>query len=172
MSPQEVCWGVQPHLPLQILTTNFCGITPQVNKRNTPRVYSAPSIFMFGRLWLHLYLLVSHQKAQDYVAFHISFLDIVCPSSYLRLNKILQDFTSYADIYLHCFHFVLHSSSKGSNSSLNTSLPSPGAWPYSASDNSFSNVHSTSGTRVTHFCPFASAFLSGGLLQRKLAFIS
>lgn len=36
----------------------------------------------------------------------------------------------------------------GSNSSLNTSLPSPGAWPYSASDNSFTNVHSTSGTQA------------------------
>lgn len=36
----------------------------------------------------------------------------------------------------------------GSNSSLNTSLPSPGAWPYSASDNSFTNVHSTSGMRA------------------------
>ncbi|XP_047215458.1 trinucleotide repeat-containing gene 6B protein-like [Girardinichthys multiradiatus] len=31
----------------------------------------------------------------------------------------------------------------GPNPSLNTSLPSPGAWPYSASDNSLSNAHST-----------------------------
>ncbi|XP_041857981.1 trinucleotide repeat-containing gene 6B protein-like [Melanotaenia boesemani] len=31
----------------------------------------------------------------------------------------------------------------GPNPSLNTSLPSPGAWPYSASDSSLSNAHST-----------------------------
>ncbi|XP_034045510.1 trinucleotide repeat-containing gene 6B protein-like isoform X2 [Thalassophryne amazonica] len=31
----------------------------------------------------------------------------------------------------------------GPNSSLNTSLPSPGAWPYSASDSPLSNAHST-----------------------------
>ncbi|XP_029446091.1 trinucleotide repeat-containing gene 6B protein [Rhinatrema bivittatum] len=41
-------------------------------------------------------------------------------------------------------HQLLRDNSTGSNSSLNTSLPSPGAWPYSASDNSFTNVHSTS----------------------------
>ncbi|XP_007454054.1 PREDICTED: trinucleotide repeat-containing gene 6B protein isoform X4 [Lipotes vexillifer] len=41
-------------------------------------------------------------------------------------------------------HQLLRDNTTGSNSSLNTSLPSPGAWPYSASDNSFSNVHSTS----------------------------
>lgn len=57
-------------------------------------------------------------------------------------------------VFLILFYFVI-----GSNSSLNTSLPSPGAWPYSASDNSFTNVHSTSGmwasiislNRPTHF---------------------
>ncbi|ELW64452.1 Trinucleotide repeat-containing 6B protein [Tupaia chinensis] len=42
-------------------------------------------------------------------------------------------------------HHLLRDNTTGSNSSLNTSLPSPGAWPYSASDNSFTNVHSTSG---------------------------
>ncbi|XP_010766896.1 trinucleotide repeat-containing gene 6B protein-like, partial [Notothenia coriiceps] len=31
----------------------------------------------------------------------------------------------------------------GPNPSLNTSLPSPGAWPYSASDSPLSNAHST-----------------------------
>ncbi|XP_044841333.1 trinucleotide repeat-containing gene 6B protein isoform X1 [Mauremys mutica] len=41
-------------------------------------------------------------------------------------------------------HQLLRDNTTGSNSSLNTSLPSPGAWPYSASDNSFTNVHSTS----------------------------
>ncbi|XP_075768946.1 trinucleotide repeat-containing gene 6B protein isoform X5 [Pelodiscus sinensis] len=41
-------------------------------------------------------------------------------------------------------HQLLRDTTTGSNSSLNTSLPSPGAWPYSASDNSFTNVHSTS----------------------------
>ncbi|XP_062837109.1 trinucleotide repeat-containing gene 6B protein isoform X13 [Anolis carolinensis] len=41
-------------------------------------------------------------------------------------------------------HQLLRDNTTGSNSSLNTSLPSPGAWPYSASDNSFANVHSTS----------------------------
>ncbi|XP_078003650.1 LOW QUALITY PROTEIN: trinucleotide repeat-containing gene 6B protein [Phascolarctos cinereus] len=41
-------------------------------------------------------------------------------------------------------HQLLRDTATGSNSSLNTSLPSPGAWPYSASDNSFTNVHSTS----------------------------
>ncbi|XP_061495195.1 trinucleotide repeat-containing gene 6B protein isoform X10 [Rhineura floridana] len=41
-------------------------------------------------------------------------------------------------------HQLLRDNNTGSNSSLNTSLPSPGAWPYSASDNSFTNVHSTS----------------------------
>uniref|UniRef100_A0A8C5W5A0 Trinucleotide repeat containing adaptor 6B n=1 Tax=Microcebus murinus TaxID=30608 RepID=A0A8C5W5A0_MICMU len=41
-------------------------------------------------------------------------------------------------------HQLLRENTTGSNSSLNTSLPSPGAWPYSASDNSFTNVHSTS----------------------------
>lgn len=49
--------------------------------------------------------------------------------------------------------FLSCSSSTGSNSSLNTSLPSPGAWPYSASDNSFTNVHSTSGMRRTCLSP-------------------
>ncbi|XP_038612315.1 trinucleotide repeat-containing gene 6B protein [Tachyglossus aculeatus] len=41
-------------------------------------------------------------------------------------------------------HQLLRDNTTGSTSSLNTSLPSPGAWPYSASDNSFTNVHSTS----------------------------
>nr|KAF6498283.1 trinucleotide repeat containing adaptor 6B [Rousettus aegyptiacus] len=41
-------------------------------------------------------------------------------------------------------HQLLRDNTTGSNSSLNTSLPSPGAWPYSASDNSFTTVHSTS----------------------------
>ncbi|XP_060101382.1 trinucleotide repeat-containing gene 6B protein isoform X1 [Heteronotia binoei] len=41
-------------------------------------------------------------------------------------------------------HQLLRDNTTGSNSSLNTSLPSPGAWPYSASDSSFTNVHSTS----------------------------
>ncbi|XP_068108132.1 trinucleotide repeat-containing gene 6B protein isoform X2 [Hyperolius riggenbachi] len=37
-------------------------------------------------------------------------------------------------------HQLLQDTPTGSNSSLNTSLPSPGAWPYSASE----NIHSTS----------------------------
>ncbi|XP_078539490.1 trinucleotide repeat-containing gene 6B protein isoform X5 [Lissotriton helveticus] len=41
-------------------------------------------------------------------------------------------------------HQLLRDNTTGSNSSLNTSLPSPGAWPYSASDNSYTNIHSTS----------------------------
>ncbi|NXW03406.1 TNR6B protein, partial [Fregetta grallaria] len=38
-------------------------------------------------------------------------------------------------------HQLLRDNTTGSNSSLNTSLPSPGAWPYSASDNSFTNLN-------------------------------
>lgn len=49
------------------------------------------------------------------------------------------------------FTFFIFLSLIGSNSSLNTSLPSPGAWPYSASDNSFTNVHSTSGMQAPKF---------------------
>lgn len=42
---------------------------------------------------------------------------------------------SFYRITLYCF--------LGPNPSLNTSLPSPGAWPYSASDSPLSNAHST-----------------------------
>ncbi|XP_069509026.1 trinucleotide repeat-containing gene 6B protein isoform X3 [Ambystoma mexicanum] len=41
-------------------------------------------------------------------------------------------------------HQLLRDNTTGSNSSLNTSMPSPGAWPYSASENSYTNIHSTS----------------------------
>lgn len=65
-----------------------------------------------------------------------------------------------------CSLFSFPSLFVGSNSSLNTSLPSPGAWPYSASDNSFTNVHSTSGMEafekgsLPSQCSSSSAFLS------------
>ncbi|XP_072445001.1 trinucleotide repeat-containing gene 6B protein-like isoform X3 [Chiloscyllium punctatum] len=41
-------------------------------------------------------------------------------------------------------HQLLRDRSTGSSSSLNTSLPSPGAWSYSASNSSYSTVQSTS----------------------------
>uniref|UniRef100_UPI00398E480D trinucleotide repeat-containing gene 6B protein-like isoform X3 n=1 Tax=Pristiophorus japonicus TaxID=55135 RepID=UPI00398E480D len=41
-------------------------------------------------------------------------------------------------------HQLLRDRNTGSSSSLNTSLPSPGAWSYSASNNSYSTVQSTS----------------------------
>lgn len=43
---------------------------------------------------------------------------------------------------MYCFQ-ITFSCFVGPNPSLNTSLPSPGAWPYSASDSPLSNAHST-----------------------------
>ncbi|KAJ6658989.1 hypothetical protein lerEdw1_019626 [Lerista edwardsae] len=62
-------------------------------------------------------------------------------------------------------HQLLRDNTTGSNSSLNTSLPSPGAWPYSASDNSFANVHSTSDTSCLNTSQIHRLKIDGSTLR-------